>query len=538
MNAKFLAVFAIPMLYCGMCHAQDILWEKSYGGKHADYLLDAQPTADYGFILAGASLSKKTGNKTEDNQGNLDYWVWKMDEDGNEEWQKNLGGSGADILYSIRNTRDGGFILAGTSDSPVSEHKKDPCRGREDIWVLKLNAKGSEEWQRTIGGPGQDLVKVIAQTTDGGYIIGGSSSSDISQEILKGGSDRYGKSEKNRGNLDYWVIKLDEKGEITWQKTFGGKYQDQLESIQETKDGGYIVGGYSNSPGSYDKSHEGYGEGDYWILKLDDKGETVWQKVLGGEQDDHIAAIIELKEGGYVAAGNSISATSGNKSRSNKKGTDFWVIKLDEEGGVLWQETYNTGQTDILTSITENNDGTLLLGGYAQSEIIGDTKKKTDKKEINDYIALKISAEGEELWKETVGSKGEDILKRLVETRDGGYLLAGTSKGEISRDRNTARGRNDFWVVKLKDKEKKEYAEKAKIEAIPNPAATFTNVIVGFEFATGTASLFDLSGRQLQSFEVSSRTIPVDLSTYPVGIYIVEVKTDAGTSSVKVMKGN
>lgn len=179
-----------------------------------------------------------------------------------------------------------------------------------------------------------------------------------------------------------------------------------------------------------------------------------------------------------------------------------------------------------------------MLGGFAQSEIIGDTKKKTDKEEINDYIALKISADGEALWKQTVGSKGEDILRKLLETRDGGYLLAGTSKGEISRDKNSGKGKNDFWVVKLKDKDKKKYAEKAKIEAIPNPASTFTNVIVGFEFNSGTATLFDLSGRLLQSLEVTSRTIPVDLSTYPTGVYIVEVKTDAGTSSVKVMKAN
>ncbi len=519
-------------------NAQDILWEKSYGGKHADYLFDAQPTADYGFILAGASLSKKTGNKTQDNQGNLDFWVWKMNEKGEEDWQKNIGGSGADILYSIHNTSDGGFILAGTSDSPVCEQKKDSCRGREDIWVIKLNAKGNEEWQHTIGGPGQDLVKTIAQTADGGYIIGGSSSSDISQKILAGGSDKFGKSEKSLGNLDFWIIKLDEKGNIKWQKTLGGQYADQLESLQQTKDGGYIVGGYSNSHGSYDKAFDSYGEGDYWIVKLDADGEMQWQKVLGGEEDDHIAAVIELKNGGYVAAGNSASATSGNKSKSNKKGTDFWVVRMDEKGNIEWQETYNTGQVDILTSIVEGNDGSLLIGGFAQSEIIGDTKKKTDKAEINDYIALKVSADGKELWKQVVGSKGEDILRKLLETRDGGYLLAGTSKGEISRDRNSGKGKNDFWVVKLRDKDKEDKNKKVNIEAIPNPALTYTNVIVGFDFKSGTATLFDLSGRLLQSFEVNSRTIPVDLTPYPTGVYIVEVKTDAGTSSVKVMKGS
>lgn len=528
---------SLMLLFCTGLQAQDVLWEKSYGGKHADYLFDVQPTADYGFILAGSSLSEKSGNKTSDNQGDLDYWIWKMDEAGELDWQKSLGGSGADMLYSIRNTTDGGFILAGTSDSGVGLHKKDSCRGREDFWIIKLNAKGNEEWQKTIGGSGQEVLKSVAQTTDGGYILGGSSASDISPVIAQGGKDKYGKSEKCRGNMDYWVVKLDDKGEIEWQKTLGGIYADVLESIEQTKDGGYILGGSSNSPSSQDKTNENYGAGDYWIVKLDKEGTTEWQQTLGGEQDDHLSRVLQTKDGGYIVGGNSISASSGNKSKSNQSGTDLWVIKLDEKGEILWQETYNTGKVDILTSLIENNDGTFLIGGYAQSEVIGLKKSKNDKKEINDYIALKISSEGEEIWKETVGSKGEDILKKLIETRDGGYILAGTSSGEISRDRNSSKGSNDFWVVKLKDKEKKKEKRKSLLEAIPNPAKPFTNIIVGFDFTSGTLSLFDLGGRQLQTFEVNERTIPLDLGGYPEGIYVVEVRTNKGTDSVKVMKG-
>ena len=522
---------------CCLTHlcAQDIIWEKSYGGKHADYLLDAQPTADYGFILAGSSLSGKTGNKTQDNSGDLDYWIWKMDESGELDWQKSIGGSGADMLYSIRNTTDGGFILAGTSESPAGTQKKDSCRGGEDIWIIKLNAKGNEEWQKTIGGGGQDIVKSIAPTNDGGYIIGGTSSSPLSHILMKNGTDPYGKSEDSHGGLDYWIIKLDEKGKVKWQRILGGKYADVLESIEQTSDGGYIVGGYSNSPASQDKEHDGYGAGDYWILKLDKDGVTEWQKVLGGQEDDHLYVISQLKGGGYIVGGNSTSGTSGNKDRSNKKGTDIWILKLDEKGNNLWQETYDTGKVDVLTSLVENNDGTFLLGGYAQTEVMGTIKK--DKKDINDYVAIKISSEGEELWKKTVGSSGEDLLKKLIETRDGGYLLAGTSKGEISRDKNSGKGSNDFWVVKLKDKQKKENPKrKTLLEAIPNPAKDFTNIIVGFEFTSGTATLFDLSGHQLQSFPVTTRTIPIEMGSYPEGVYVVEVKTDKGTDSVKVLK--
>ena len=320
------------------------------------------------------------------------------------------------MLYSVRGSRDGGFILAGTSESQAGLQKKDSCLGREDFWIIKLNAKGAEEWQKTLGGAGQDFVKSIIPTKDGGYIVGGSSSSGISPKLLLGGIDKNGKSEACRGNLDYWIVKLNDKGEIEWQRTLGGQYADVLESMEQTKDGGYIIGGYSNSPTSRDKEHDGYGEGDFWVVKLDADGATEWQKVLGGDKDDHLSTIIQTNDGGFLAAGNSVSGSFGNKSRSNEKGTDFWVVKLDEKGEILWDENYDTGEVDVLTSVTESPDGSFLLWGYAQTEVMGTTKK--DKKEINDYIAIKISSEGEQIWKRAIGSNGEDILRKLIETRD------------------------------------------------------------------------------------------------------------------------
>ncbi len=515
----------ILVLACGTLasYSQDILWEKSYGGKQADYLFDAQPTADYGFILAGSSLSGKTGNKTEAPRGDLDYWVWKMDEKGDLDWQKSFGGNGSDLLQSIRLTNDGGFILAGTSNSPKGLDKKDEGKGGNDFWVIKLDASGGEQWQKTIGGSGQDDLTGIILTKDGGYLLGGSSASSKSGD----------KNEDSRGNMDYWLVKLDRKGEIEWQKTYGGGYADQLRSFEQTKDGGYIVGGWSNSPDNGDKADKNYGAGDFWILKLDDKGGISWQKTFGGDKDDELYAIHQTYDGGYIVGGNSNSGASNNKSKSNDKGTDFWVIKLSEDGLSQWQETYDFGQADILTSITENDDHSFLIAGYAKTEVKG---KKVDKKEINDYIALKINENGEEKWRKAVGSNGEDILRKLIETRDGGYLLAGTSKGAPSRDRKSGMGRNDFWVVKLRDKEKPK-EKPSPVEAIPNPAGDYTNVIVGYEYKKGWATLYDLSGHQLQRFKITDRTIPLNLSGLPEGIYIVQIGTDESTDSVKIVKG-
>jgi hypothetical protein len=645
---KTFCIIGLLSSSCFAAYSQDILWEKSYGGKHSEYLFDAQPTADYGFILAGSSLSNKSGNKTDNNNGDLDYWVWKMDEKGELDWQKSFGGSGFDLLQSIKNTRDGGFILAGTSSSNADFQKKDSCRGVTDFWVIKLDAKGEEQWQKTIGGSGQDELLCTFQTRDGGYMLGGSSSS--SPEIIKNDHlnekkaldvkpDLYAKTEKSRGNMDYWIVKLDKEGTVLWQKTYGGEYADLLRSMEQTKDGGYILGGYSNSSQSGEKADANTGIGDYWIVKIDDIGVIEWQETYGGNGDNQMYVIHQTKDGGYIAGGNSNSTNPLTSLGGNvRSGTDFWVLKLDEKGAVFWSETYDFGKVDILTSLVENRDHTYLIGGYAQNESDNSLEKgfKKDEEGINDFIALKIDDKGVVLWDKTVGSNGEDILRKLIETRDGGYLMAGTSNAQsnantsnklvnkldnglpneqvqkatnevnatiddannavkdkltnatekindaisketdsrfkfglntptgglnipslgsensvngsnssksqnekklpASKNKFTSFGNNDFWVVKLKDKTKPKVL-KVDIEAIPNPAVTFTNVIIGYEFESGTATVVDMMGRIVQQFKISSRTIPIDLSNYPNGVYVVNIKTNVQSDGVKIIKG-
>ncbi len=641
--------------------AQDIEWEHSLGGRQADYLFDLQPTADYGFVIAGSSLSAKSGNKQADAKGDLDFWIWKMDEHGAEDWQKSFGGSGSDFLMSIRNTRDGGFILGGTSDSGQSQSqsqsqklavgsgsrqleqpdgdKKDACRGGNDYWIIKLNAKGVEEWQVTLGGIGQDDLLAVLPTRDGGYIAGGSSASDANGD----------KTEKSRGNMDYWIVKLDKDGHIQWQRTFGGKYADLLRALEVTSDGGYLLAGYSNSPADSeaslrgasrskpDKNQDPWGAGgDYWILKLDANGNIEWQNTLGGDKDEQLFSAVQLQDGKYLVGGSSASGPSGNKSQTNRKGSDIWLLKLDTRGNILWQQTYDIGNADFLASIVENDDATVLLGAYAKEESQSQSQSQDD---TGDYVAIKIDIKGDELWRKSVGSDGEDILKKAIETRDGGYVLAGTSdpeksqsqsqlsrkgkagKGGVtvgndgnlagadklqnemdsavidartqandfikdqtdglglnkekdlgglklggqlapsggtsvtpgdgssneetgpkkglkqSRDKKANYGDRDFWVVKLKDKDKK-VKDKKTIEAFPNPVVEYTNVIVGFDFTKGSLSVYDLGGHQLQTFPINERTVPVNLATYPEGVYIISVMTDKGEGSIKVMKAH
>jgi hypothetical protein len=524
--------YAVFLLLCTSVYAQKILWEQSLGGIHAEYLYDAIPTADYGFLLAGSSLSQKTGQMTESNKGDLDYWLWKMDETGQMVWQKSFGGNGADLLRSVAHTRDGGFILGGTSNSAAGDFKKSEAIGQEDLWIIKLDALGNVDWEITIGGKGQDFLQNIAPTADGGYIVGATSGSNKTYDIP------YGKDSNSKGGPDYWVIKLDSKGNIQWQQTYGGMYADELKKIIPTPDGGYFVAGVSNSPYSADKTSEVQGISDYWVLKLDKDGAIEWQQTYGGDAEDQLRDAIALRDGGFLLGGSSNSGSAYQKLVAAKKGFDFWVLKIDEHGNIQWQETYNTTGNDQLVSMSENQDGSIVLSGYGLPKFMYDAKGKPTRggsEGENDYILLKINDKGDLLWDRIIGSHGQERLSKTIETRDGGYLLAGTSDGEATKDKKTNSKATDFWIVKLKDEQKKQ-VDKVMVEAFPNPTSQFTNVVVGFDFERATLTAFDISGRVLLSQQVTEKTIPVNLGGYPEGIYIIEVRSMDNKGSVKVIK--
>src|SRR5690606_37434356 len=198
------------------------------------------------------------------------------------------------------------------------------------------------------GGKGQDILKKVISLKDGGVLLGGSSNSDKSENKEK---DSY-------GGLDFWVVKLDSKGKIEWEKTLGGKYDDVLESMIATSDGGYMVGGSTNSPLSDTKSTDNL-TGDYWIVKLDKSGGIQWETTYGGEGRDELTVLLELKDGNYIAGGNSDSSPA-------KNGADIWLLNLDAKGMVNWQKNYDIGSMDLLTSVLENPDSTLVLGIHSK----------------------------------------------------------------------------------------------------------------------------------------------------------------------------
>ena len=223
-----------------------------------------------------------------------------------------------------------------------------------------------------------------------------------------------------------------------------------------------------------------------------------------------------------------IGGNTGDISPKDFKTTsDFLVVKLDFDGNQLWEKTYDIAANDIMTNIIQNKDASFLLSGYTTSN----NKKSLSKREgIEDYIVIKLDAEGEQSWKESVGTKQKEVLRRSIETRDGGYVLLGTSiKTGGTNDAN-------FWVVKLLDKEKPKHKKKL-IEAIPNPTREYSSVVIGYDYEYGTAMVVDIAGRVLETFELTgSRLIPIQVKNYPDGVYIVQIKTNVQTDSTKIIK--
>jgi hypothetical protein len=290
--------------------------------------------------MGGFSSSNKTGDKTENTKGNYDYWILKLDAFGNIQWQNTIGGSGYDYLHSVQETTDGEFILGGSSNSGVSGDKTESS-GNFDYWIIKLNSIGDIIWQKTIGGSNIDELYKIQQTQDGGFIAIGTSYSDSTGN----------KNENSQGGYDFWIIKLDWLGNIEWQNTIGGSSYDFAKSGLQTSDSGYLIGGYSMSEISGDKTEESYGIEDYWVVKLNESGIIEWQKTIGGIGLDILYSVIQAGDGSYLLAGYSTSEVSGNKTEGSIGGQDYWIIKLFPENPPC--STAPTGlYADFLTSST------------------------------------------------------------------------------------------------------------------------------------------------------------------------------------------
>ncbi|WP_449389298.1 T9SS type A sorting domain-containing protein [Chryseobacterium lineare] len=545
--------------------AQEVVWQKDIKSATQDFLSQITTTIDQQYLITGSGIKSNNNQPSTINQkqnNGYDYHLIKLNQQGEEVWEKYFSGQNHDFLSATVNTQEGGFLLAGTSFSGKGLDKKEDSKGGSDIWLIRINEFGDELWQKTIGGASDEEARAVIQTTDMGFFVAGNVAFDSAKATGQSTDPRSlsgaeGKGTAGYGSKDVLVVRLDKNGKELSHLVLGGKGLDEVEKMIPTKDGGALLGVYSRSASSpspskggeqnastqnskslsgYAKSTENFGEGDYWIIKLSKDGKVEWEKNFGGTGDDHLRTLA-LTSTGYLIGGESRSERSGNKTVGIEEGTDLWLISLDERGEI-WQKSYNFKNRDVLMGMSvisspgpskggESGNLTkgILLGGYTQAEGRIESDDET-------FWMLYLDQNGQEQWrKHLTGDKRqrEERLSDIKLNGDGSIVLAGTSAEEL--------GKENWKIVKLGDKQIDQLIEKQDIKIYPNLVSEYAYVEIGFDFKEADIVLYDMGGRQLQSLKTKNKVTKINTQALVQGAYLVRVKTnDNKTASAKLIK--
>ena len=356
-------------------------------------------------------------------------------------WDRTYGTVLYDEAYDVIKTKDGNLVVAGHSNGGGWD--KDEASVETDFWVFKIDPLGQIIWQKTIGGNLTDYLPVIIETSDGGLLVGGSSNSYASLDTDTPGY----KSEDGRGLRDYWIVKLDSEGNLQWDRTFGGNKQERLTALAETSDG-YIVGGYSESGISGDKTIASMEGRDVWLLKVDKDGSLLWQRAYGGNSTDELSAIVPSQSGGFILGVYSRSTISEQKSEPPRGSGDYWVLEIDPNGLIIWEKSLGGAYSDYLADIVQLPDGSLIVGGSSGSVISAD--KTVASKGADDVWLLRIEPGGEIMWQGSYGGESDDWLRDLI-FADGHIYCAVQSRSTNTGDK-TALNEFwgwDAWYLKI-----------------------------------------------------------------------------------------
>jgi predicted secreted protein len=291
------------------------LWDNHFGGSGIDVGTSLRRAEDDGYIITGYTTSYGAGGK--------DIWLIKTDSEGNKEWDRTFGGLGSDVGSSIWASEGDEYIILGNTDSYGA--------GKDDVWLIKVDSKGSELWNRTFGGPGDDSGRAVMQTGDGGY-------------IMVATTDSFG-----AGDVDVWLIKTDSNGTKEWDRTFGGVDHDGGRSVQETDDG-YAIAGFTKSYGT--------GDFDVWLLKTDSEGREQWNRTFGGSIADFGNSLYVADDGGFIVTGS--TSSEGIITRPD----DALLIKTDSKGREEWQELYAESGNQCGISVLQAEDGSYIVAGF------------------------------------------------------------------------------------------------------------------------------------------------------------------------------
>ncbi|MBN2100197.1 MAG: fibronectin type III domain-containing protein [Dehalococcoidia bacterium] len=355
-------------------------WSKTFGGSSGDYAYSVQQTSDGGYVMTGYTNSYGVGGS--------DVWLIKTNASGTVEWDETYGGSDDDCGFSVQQTADGGYVIVGYTNSYGA--------GLSDVWLVKTDASGNQQWAKTFGGSDDDVGSHVQQTADGGYVVGGSTNDAAGGDIL--------------------LIKTDASGNQQWAQTLGGTAAgESCSSVQELSGGGYVLTGGTNSYGA-----EGT---DLWLVWTDALGNMTWNVTHGGAGDDVGQSMRRTADGDFLVAGFTDSYGAG--------GNDAWLIRTDGVGSQKWAKTYGGTGDDRGYSLQLAPDGGFVVAGYTHSYGAGGS----------DFWLIKTDVSGEQQWAETFGGTGDEYGQSVECTVGGSYALTGGT-------RSYGAGDYDFWLVK------------------------------------------------------------------------------------------
>ena len=458
----------IAVLSFGVLSGQ---WVKTYGGSELDEATSVQQTSDGGYIIAGTTKSYGAGDK--------DFYLIKTNENGDTTWTKTYGGSETDECQSVKQTTDGGYIIAGTTNSFVA--------GDKDYYLIKTNENGDTIWSKTFDNSKYDNAFSTLQTTDGGFVIVG-----YTQQT---GNSSY----------DVYLIKTDASGDTIWTKTYGGTQSEFPHYVNQTSDGGYIITGstFSNTLGSQ----------DVYLVKTDEYGDTLWTKAYGGTGSDVAEHVQQTPDGGYIIAGYTESFGTGSY--------DAYLLKTDSLGDTTWTKTYGGVDFDKATSVQQTTDGGYIIAGMTKSYGAGNM----------DVYVIKTNENGDTLWTKTYGGNNYDLASSLKQTTDSGYVIAGLTA-------SFGNGNYDFYLIKT-DINGDTIQTQNSINDIkgikdmyPNPFTAYTTIELPLE--PHTLTIYDIVGNKVREEQVVGTTT-IERGDLTKGVYVIEVRSERQTYSGKLV---
>lgn len=393
---RILLCCLIIMLFAAVpLHAQpDSLWSRTFGGQKQDICHSIVQTTDGGFALGGDTYSFGVGRGVR--YGATDFYLMRTDENGDSLWSRTYGGQACEWLSSLVRTADGGFALSGNTNSFGV--------GWEDFWLVRTDEDGDSLWSQTYGRGSADICRSLVQTADGGF-------------ALAGWTDSFSAGRWDSGGKDFWLVRTDENGDSVWSRTYGGVGNERCSSLIQTADGGFALAGHTESFNSA-------GEMDFWLVRTNENGDSLWSRTYGGVGREGCSSLTQTTDRGFALTGYTKSFGAGKK--------DFWLVRTNENGDSIWSRTYGGRNYDVCNSLIQTDDGGFILAGYTDSFGLG----------RKDFWLVRTDENGDSLWSHTYGGGDDEECSSLVQTADGGYALAGWTN-------SFGVGGDDFWLVKL-----------------------------------------------------------------------------------------